>query len=202
MLDTGRRITKWNGFDLAAKVDLNDKPPGYPPDAPWPANDVGFVDAMLGDLGPAGRSTRRVFASGFSNGAEFTARLAIERSDVLAAAAYSAGGIYAPRPRPARQIPIYMTVGSEDDRIGALPMDPFGLLAVPLVGTMVDATLDTWGIPRRPFGVVSTRRTTTLRWPAREPGFRFTVLAGLGHKYPEGAAREFWRFFRASSLTR
>ena len=86
-----------------------------------------------------------MYASGFSNGAEFTARLAIERSDVLAAAAYSAGGIYAPRPRPARQIPMHMTVGSEDDRIGALPMDPFDLLQVPLVGTMVDATLETLG---------------------------------------------------------
>ncbi len=201
MLDTGRRITKWNSYNLAASVDLNDKPPGYPADAPWPANDVGFVDAMLGDLGPLA-DPRRVYASGFSNGAEFTARLAIERSDVLAAAAYSAGGIYAPRPRPARQIPLYMTVGSEDDRIGALPMDPFGLLQVPLVGTMVDATLDTLGIPRRPFGVISSRRSTELRWPAREPVFRFTVLAGLDHHYPDGAAREFWRFFRASSLTR
>ena len=67
-----------------------------------------------------------MYASGFSNGAEFTARLAIERSDVLAAAAYSAGGIYAPRPTPARQIPLYMTVGSEDDRIGALPINRSG----------------------------------------------------------------------------
>ncbi len=196
MLDTGRRITKWNGYNLAANVDLDDKPPGYPADAPWPANDVGFVDAMLGDLGPMADS-RRIYASGFSNGAEFTARLAIERSDVLAAAAYSAGGIYAPRPRPARQIPLYMTVGSRDDRIGALPMDPVGLLRVPLVGTMVDATLDTFGTPRRPFTVISRRRSTELRWP----GFRFTVLAGLDHHYPDGAAREFWRFFRARSLT-
>jgi poly(3-hydroxybutyrate) depolymerase len=38
--------TKWNGFDLASQVDLTDKPPGYPADAPWPADDVGFSDAM------------------------------------------------------------------------------------------------------------------------------------------------------------
>jgi polyhydroxybutyrate depolymerase len=196
MLDTGRRITKWNSYNLAANVDLNDKPPGYPAQAPWPANDVGFVDAMLGDLAPLA-DANRVYASGFSNGAEFTARLAIERSDVLAAAAYSAGGIYAPRPQPARRIPLWMTVGSRDDRIGALPMDPVRLLQVPLVATMVDATLDTFGTPRRPFAVISRRRSTELRWP----GFRFTVIKGLGHHYPEGAAREFWRFFRARSLT-
>jgi polyhydroxybutyrate depolymerase len=195
MLDTGRRITKWNGYDLAAAVDLNDKPPGYPADAPWPANDVGFVDAMLGDLAPI-TNPRRVYASGFSNGAEFTARLAIERSGVLAAAAYSAGAIYAPRPRPARPIPLWMTVGSRDDRIGDLPMDPFGLLQVPLVNTIVDATLDTLGVPRRPFAAISRRRSTELRWP----GFRFTVIAGLDHHYPDAAPREFWRFFRAHPL--
>jgi hypothetical protein len=93
-----------------------------------------------------------------------------------------------------------MTVGSRDDRIGALPMDPFGLLQVPLAATMVNATLDTFGVPQRPFGVVSTRRTTELRWPPRDPAFRFTVIKGLGHKYPEGAAREFWSFFRAHPL--
>ncbi len=195
MLDTGRRITKWTGYNLAANVDLNDKPPGYPPEAPWPANDVGFVDAIVGDLAPM-TNPRRVYASGFSNGAEFTARLAIERSDVLAAAAYSAGGIYAPRPQPARRIPLWMTTGSRDDRIGDLPMDPFRLLQVPLVGTMVDATLDTFGTPRRPFAAISRRRSTELRWP----GFRFTVIAGLDHKYPDAAPREFWRFFRGHPL--
>ncbi|HEX6026364.1 MAG TPA: hypothetical protein VFZ00_30495 [Solirubrobacter sp.] len=196
MLDTGRRITKWNSYNLAANVDLNDKPPGYPADAPWPANDVGFVDAMLDDLDPL-VDDRRVYASGFSNGAEFTARLAIERSDALAAAAYSAGGVYAQRPLPARRIPLWMTAGSRDDRIGDLPMDPFRLLRVPLVGTMVDATLDTFGTPRRPFGVIARRGSTELRWP----DFRFTVIRGLDHHYPDGAARKFWRFFRANPLS-
>ena len=95
-----------------------------------------------------------------------------------------------------------MTVGSEDDRIGALPMDPFGLLQVPLVGTMVDATLDTLGdaaaaVRRR--SRAAARPSCAGRLASR--CFRFTVLAGLGHKYPEGAAREFWRFFRTHPLS-
>ena len=36
---------------------------------------------------------RRIYASGFSNGADFTARLSIDRSDKLAAAAYSGGAL-------------------------------------------------------------------------------------------------------------
>ena len=128
---------------------------------------------------PAGRSTRRVYASGFSNGAEFTARLAIERSDVLAAAAYSAGGIYAPRPQPARQIPLYMTVGSArrpDRRAADGPVRaPAG------AARRHDGRRDAGHARHRRGGrsrVISRRRSTELRWPAREPVFRFTVLAG------------------------
>jgi polyhydroxybutyrate depolymerase len=204
MLDTGRRITKWNEYGLAEDVDLTDKPPGYPEDAPWPADDVGFTDAMLADIGaglPIDR--RRVYASGFSNGAQFTARLAVERSEVLAAAAFSAGGLNGTY-QPARPIPMYLTVGSRDDRVLALtaldelPMDPFALLSVPVVGAMVDAHLDTLGIPRRPFAAISRRRSTTLRWPGDR--FRFTIIRDLGHTYPDAAPREFWRFFQAHPL--
>ena len=70
VLDSGRRVTKWNDFSLADEVDLTERPPGYPAGAPMPADDVGFVDSMMGDIGrrlPIDR--RRVYASGFSNGA-------------------------------------------------------------------------------------------------------------------------------------
>ncbi|HET6549359.1 MAG TPA: PHB depolymerase family esterase, partial [Solirubrobacter sp.] len=92
VLDSGRRVTKWNSFDLAADLD-----PGE-----TPADDVAFTDAMLADLeAQLPVDARRVYASGFSNGAEFTARLAVERSTVFAAAAFSAGGLYAPAAPPA-----------------------------------------------------------------------------------------------------
>jgi hypothetical protein len=72
------------------------------------------------------------------------------------------------------------------------------------IATIVDAHLDTLGLARRPFGVVSRRRSTTLSWRT----FRFSVLEGLGHHYPNGnrlsagfrAAPAFWRFFRAHPL--
>jgi polyhydroxybutyrate depolymerase len=207
VLDSGRRVTKWNSFDLASQVDLSEKPPGYPADAPWPADDVGFNDAILADLGtqlPIDR--RRIYASGFSNGASFAARLAVERSTVLAAAAFSAGGLNAPQ-QPARPIPLYQTVGSLDDRVlertglDELPLDPFALVSNPVLGAGLDTHLDTLGIPRRPFAAISRRGSTSLRWPpAGAPVFRFSVIAGLGHSYPDGAAREFWSFFRTHPL--
>ena len=161
VLDSGRLSTKWNGFDLADEVDLDERPDGYPDDAPWPANDVGFVDSIMGDLGarlPIDRT--RVYASGFSNGAGFAARLAVERSQLLAAAAFSASAL------PAAQValrptPMWLVVGALDDRILAqtgppplteLPLDPAALLAVPVVGS----------IGRRPPRHGRARRATCL----------------------------------------
>jgi polyhydroxybutyrate depolymerase len=74
---------------------------------------------------------RRIYASGFSNGANFTARLAMERSSRLAAVAYSGGGLTVVQ-SPARPIPMYGTVGTLDDRVlektglTELPLDPLG----------------------------------------------------------------------------
>ena len=222
VLDSGRLSTKWNGFDLADEVDLDERPDGYPDDAPWPANDVGFVDSIMGDLGarlPIDR--QRVYASGFSNGAGFAARLAVERSQLLAAAAFSASAL------PAAQValrptPMWLVVGALDDRILAqtgppplteLPLDPAALLAVPVVGSTIDAHLATAGLDEQPVSTLALRHSTAFRWPAigEGPGggvFRFSLLAGLGHHYPHvrnndagfEAAPEFWEFFRTHRL--
>jgi poly(3-hydroxybutyrate) depolymerase len=224
VLDSGRLSTKWNDYSLASQVDLSERPPGYPANAPWPANDVGFVDAMMADLGaqlPIDR--RRVYASGFSNGAGFAARLAVERSTLLAAAAFSAGALPAAQ-TPARPIPMYLTVGTLDDRVLAqtgpppltqLPLDPLALLTEPVIESTIGAHLATVGLDPRDFGVLGGPRSTSFRWPATGTGtggalFRFAVLDGLQHKYPNGgnnpagfeAAPEFWDFFRTHRLSR
>ena len=222
VLDSGRRSTKWNSFDLADEVDLDEKPPGYPDDAPWPADDVGFVGSIMGDLAqrlPIDR--QRVYASGFSNGAEFAARLAVERSDLLAAAAFSAGGLSTAHV-PSRPIPMWLVGGTLDDRILAhtgppplteLPLDPSALLAEPVIDSTLDAHTATLGLAEDRYGALALSDSTALRWPAVGEGsgggvFRFTLLAGLDHHYPHArnndagfeAAPEFWAFFRTHRL--
>jgi polyhydroxybutyrate depolymerase len=222
VLENGRLSTKWNSFGLADKVDLDERPRGYPEDSPWPADDVGFVETIVGDLeDQLPIDPRRIYASGFSNGGEFTARLAVERSTVLAAAAFSGGGLEVPA-APARPIPMYATVGSLDDRVLAqtgppplteLPLAPLDLLSEPVVDAFVGRHLDALGLDSGDFGVISSRHSTSLRWPARGSGpggglFRFGVVEGLHHNYPNGrnnpagleAAPEFWRFFKAHPL--
>ena len=222
VLDSGRRSTKWNEFGLADEVDLGEKPPGYPDDAPWPADDVSFVDSIIGDLGaglPIDRE--RVYASGFSNGAGFAARLAVERSHVLAAAAFAAGALPAAQ-APLRPIPMWLVVGSLDDRVLAhtgppplteLPLDPAALLAEPVVDAKLDAHLATAGLDEDLVGTLALPDSTAFRWPAIGAGpgggvFRFSLLAGLEHHYPHvrnndagfEAAPEFWDFFATHRL--
>jgi poly(3-hydroxybutyrate) depolymerase len=222
VLESGRRSTKWNSFDLASEVDLDERPSGYPESSPWPADDVGFVDRIVGDLGrrlPIDR--RRIYASGFSNGASFAARLSVERSSVLAAAGYSGGALDAVH-APARPVPTYLMAGTLDDRIlahtgppplAALPLDPSALLGIPVVRTTLGSQLGTLGLPEQLYGAIREPNSTTFRWPATGSGpggavMRFSVLEGLRHNYanehnnPHGfeAAPEFWDFFRSHRL--
>ena len=214
ILENGRRSTKWNDGDLAGKVDLTERPAGYPADAPFPADDVGFTDAILADLDahlPIDR--RRLFASGFSNGADFTAHLAVERSTVLAAAGFSAGGLHGPA-APARPIPMAMSLGTRDDRmlaltgLATLPLDPVEILTQPVL----DAELETAPGRAGPGPGAATGDRAAAADRARVAGGRPALplhdAGGVRHQYPNGrnnpagfaAAPEFWRFFAEHPL--
>ena len=94
VLDSGRRVARsGTTSSLAGEVDLEERPPGYPEDSPMPADDVGFVDAIMADLDarlPIDR--HRVYASGFSNGAASPPASSVERSTRIAAARTPAAG--------------------------------------------------------------------------------------------------------------
>jgi polyhydroxybutyrate depolymerase len=204
VLESGRRVTKWNDYELATEVDLNELPPGYPEGSPMPANDVGFVDLIMEDL-TAGLpiDRRRVYASGFSNGANFAARIAADRASRIAAAVHSAGGLTEVRPR---SVPTYVTVGTRDGRIlegtglAELPLNPVDILTSPVVRPFIDLHLQTLGLDPDLFGAVARPRTTTLSWPATGSVLRFRMIAGLHHTWPDRLVPEFWRFLRAHSL--
>ena len=174
------------------------------------------MDQVLADLErglPIDSS--RVYASGFSNGAGFAARLAADRSTVIAAAAFSAESLpFAVR--VARPVPTWMTVGTLDDRILAqaglpeLPLEPARLLCRPDRRRRDRRAPGDRG--RRPARVLDRKRARTRPAspgrPRTHPLFRFTALAGLGHAYPHvrnnaahfEAAREYWEFFLANPL--
>jgi poly(3-hydroxybutyrate) depolymerase len=210
VLETGRLTTKWNDFNLAEQIDTSELPPGSDAGAPVPADDVGFVDTMVADL----RSGlpidgRRVYASGFSNGAGFAARLSVDRAEQLAAAAYSGGGGVPEGAAPARPVPTLISLGTDDPKIienvdptlPALPLDPVQILSTPGLSGFLGLYHAAFGLDPALYGAIALVDSTTLRWPAIGLGpdgalLKFVMLAGVRHQYPSGAAAEFWRFFR------
>jgi polyhydroxybutyrate depolymerase len=120
------------GFDAAAEaspmVVVYPRAPAHTrrydvdPPAGKTSADVRFVDALLARLrGRFPVDGRRVFATGFSNGAALCYRLAAERSHAFAAVAPVAG--YEPRslsrPRDARPVPLLHLHGTADRRVPA-----------------------------------------------------------------------------------
>jgi polyhydroxybutyrate depolymerase len=82
--------------------------------------DVEFVSAMIGDLKQRFNvDGRRIYATGFSNGASMSFRIARELSRVIAAVAPVAGADWLARRRPDRAVPLLYITGTAD------PLNPF-----------------------------------------------------------------------------
>jgi len=163
---------------------------------------------MLADI-EAGLSvdSHRIYASGFSNGAGFAARLAVDRSETFAAVAFSGGGL-AEAHSPVRSVPTYSTVGSLDPKILArmdppipeLPLGPVQILRNPELRGYLSIALETLGLDEHVYGVNAVPGSTSFRWPGTNPLFRFAIIEGLDHHYPQGAAEEFGAFFAQHRL--
>ena len=74
---------------------------------------------------------RRLYVSGFSNGAQMAARLAAQRSEVFAAVAPHAGNLssYIPATLASRPMSLLVTVGANDDLFAAA-------IGIPVLGLL------------------------------------------------------------------
>ncbi len=99
----GNRLLTWNAGTCCAYAALNG------------VDDVGFVRALVGRLAesiPIDR--RRIYATGLSNGAMMSHRLAAEAADLIAAIAPMAGGMVVSGIKSTRAVPV-MHIHSVDD---------------------------------------------------------------------------------------
>ena len=139
---------------------------------------------------------RRIYASGFSNGADFTARLSIDRSDKLAAAAYSGGALpFAARP-PGR--PDLVTVGTLDDpKSSSRSTRPSPRSrwtrwrSSPTAGItdVLGRYHATFGLDPSLYSVVAEPTSTTFRWPADAPRVHVRDARGRPPPVPERRAK-------------
>jgi predicted esterase len=220
-LEESRCTTKWNAYSLEDQIALDIKPVfinpdgvpvAYPADAPWPADDIGFVRAMLADLqGGLPIDPSRVYLSGFSNGAGFGFRAAIEMSDVLAAVGITGGGLHGPEDGlpllTPRHIPVALQLGECDPKLGealgipiedscvsgqsdGLPVRPAAILATPALADRLHFHLDTFGLAHEPYRAASGGEWGCLAWstPARPnvtaSRYQVEVLGSVTHQYP------------------
>ncbi|MFN8347796.1 MAG: PHB depolymerase family esterase [Spirosomataceae bacterium] len=99
-----------------------------------PKDDIKFMRALLNDLNAKLKvDEKRRYVVGFSNGGEFSARCAVEMSDVFAGAISSGGGGALPgnlNLTPVRLLPVMLEFGNKDGKLlkglgvpGPLPMN-------------------------------------------------------------------------------
>ena len=170
--------------------------------------DVPFVCRMIAEL----RATfnvdeRRIYATGFSNGAGMAFRLARERSTVLAAVAPVAGSDWMENRRPRRPVPLLYITGTAD------PLNPieggeihigrnsFG--SKPVIREMIAKWAEINGCPTEPRVIYDKDGARGVAYGcASETAVVFYLLNGHGHHWPGGRSHlpERWAGKNATKL--
>jgi polyhydroxybutyrate depolymerase len=183
-------------------------------------DDVAFFDAMLELLADQYQiDQKRVYVSGFSNGGCMTARLAMERSEAIAAAASNAGFLQMPVTPQARPLWYAMTLGAADDRftgslgVSSIPVEESLFTQLPVLSLVMNQSLTMVQLTD-PYVYSETmtggRKTGGFTYSTSTAGGNnqlvFRVIEGLTHAYPNGKnhpvvmADVLWEMFRTQSL--
>lgn len=213
------RLGEVDGFPLCDATELAKLDPARRAQVEHPfIDDVVFVDAMLELLGRSYRIDKtRVYATGFSNGASFTSRLAQERSQRFAAAAPGSGTLAVTPALAPQPMDVVHWVGSKDDRF--IPVEVTikvdeSLLATPYFKSrFVTPMLTTLGLADAytySERLVGSRTIATFTYATSTTGnantYSFSVIEGMFHIYPSGtpaglSAADFaWDVFATKSL--
>ena len=168
---------------------------------------------------------RRIYATGFSNGASMTFRVARELSDVIAAAAPVAGGDWLQNTtKPKHPVPLIYITGTAD------PMNPIdgGKIRIgrktfgekPATQKMIANWVEMHGVPEKGRVVYDNDGATGIAYglPGEAPKVVLYTIEGHGHHWPGGksalperlagenvatinATDVIWDFFKAQVLT-
>lgn len=156
-------------------------------------DDVGFVNAMLDDLNARLRvDPRRIYATGFSNGASMTFRAGRELAARLAAIAPVAGSDWLAQPAPARPVPLLYITGTKD------PLNPIdgGSITIgrqpagtkPPVREFIRQWVQMLGCAPEPHVILDRDGVRGTAYSAchENAAVVFYTVAGMGHFWPGG----------------
>lgn len=196
-----RMITRWNAGSLDSLLcegqELKD--------------DVLFFREMVKYLrGNYPVDEKRIYASGFSDGANITSRLTVQASDILSATAVVAGALQDTTWQLQAPISSFLAVGQMEQLLLNEKGDP-----LPLIQTAIEQHVFLQNIIHRMVDKLQLERKSTYFESDHMAGFiydhsksaagnefRFALISDLPHKYPNGSnhplvmADVFWKFFK------
>lgn len=200
-----QNITKWNCFPGAFSFCSGETP----------RDDVKFLRQILTDLGEKFTlDDGQVYMVGFSNGGQMATRCSVEMSDVIAAVVESAGSFSSDTlVNPLNKIPVWYEIGNVDDRLLTdsttnIPMRDFELfMNVSAYGSkVVSANINSFGCDSNYVLTGDSNVALLATYPgltATPPHeFRFMLIKGLEHEYPNGTNHPFngpvehWAWFQ------
>jgi polyhydroxybutyrate depolymerase len=163
---------------------------------PRTAQDIQFIDQLIEEIvAQFGADPRRIFLTGFSNGASMAFRLGTDLSGRFAALAPVAGECRLHDPWPARPLPTLFLVGTADPLIpleGGEVVAPWGWsLRKPPVRETVRRWAQALGCPSEPVAVRQEPGFTVWVYGPGREGAALEVyqIDGLGHHWPGGKGR-------------
>jgi len=162
-------------------------------------DDVKFLSIVISELkAKFNVDSKRLYLAGFSNGGQMAAKCTIEMSDKFAAIVESAGSFYADTTWvPLRKMPTTFQIGNEDYGPGntgpAIPLSMLGsLLNRPGSRFNRIASVHVRSFELNPSFTISgdTNTVSIATYTALAPNpnnsFRFALIKGLAHAYPNG----------------
>lgn len=205
-----KEVTKWASGDLG---DVTLLPLC---DGQELADDMTFFDEMVNLLkNEYSIDEKRMYVSGFSNGAGMAARLSAQRSNIFAAAAFSGGAQSSALPTTLAERPmsVLSTIGNMDPLFAdALGLDVPVPLSVNLANyngfqMAVSPLLSVQGLSgdfEFSAPVYGTTATAEFFYNSSIDNngnyVRFVIIDGLQHSYTPALVDAYWNFFLTQSL--
>ncbi len=179
---------KWNSYDLELCGGETAK------------DDVKFLSQVIDEVKQKyAADEKRIYIVGFSNGGEMASRTAIELSNKIAAVVAAAGALPTDTNFvPLRKLPVLLQAGNADEKLLAklgtanpLPMDFDKLFTdFPAVQEVANTFITAFAL--NPVFTKAGDSNTFIYADyggisgAKENTFRFMLVKGLGHNYPNG----------------
>jgi polyhydroxybutyrate depolymerase len=164
-------------------------------------DDEAFVREMLSDLGTVVRiDTKRIYATGFSNGALLTYRLACDMSDVFAAIAPVAGTLAYSPCEPEQPVSVLHVQGMADRTV---PYEGGGQLGFPPLEQVIATWVDINDCPSSPTVDNPIEKIKRSAYTPCKAGTAIEVYAvesgghGWVSKYVYPLSETIWDFFAA-----